>query len=211
MHLARKARACFAKAVDLDPSSVAALSDLARYDMQAPALLGGGKKKAKPLVDRIIALDPARGYVLAGELAEREKDPARAEAEYRRAIAADPSGDRGRRALSTLLVSRRKYAEARQTWLEARELDPSSAAPPYELAGIALASGEGLPDTVDGLEGALGKTGSGSPTRAEVHERLALVYEKLGRRRDAAAELETALALDPGRADWRKTLARLEK
>ena len=50
-----------------------------------------------------------------------------------------------------------------------------------------------------------------SPTRAELHERLARVYERLGQRAQAAGQLQTALALAPGRADWRKALARLEK
>ncbi|HEY1434457.1 MAG TPA: tetratricopeptide repeat protein, partial [Thermoanaerobaculia bacterium] len=152
MHLARKARACFAKAVELDPGNVAALSDLARYDMQAPALLGGGKKKAREVVDRVLALDPARGHVLLGELAERDKKWPEAEIEYRRAIAAAPGQARGRLALSDLLVRRKGYADARKIWTEAREADPSDTTADYELAGIALASGEDLPAAARDLE-----------------------------------------------------------
>ncbi len=211
MHLARKARECFARAVELDGTNVAALSDLARYDMRAPAILGGGKKKARATADRVLALDPARGHVLLGELAEREKNAAAAEAEYRQAIAAAPDDPRGRQALAAFLVERRRYAEARALWSESRGEDALRA---YELAGIALASREGLAGAVEDLEGALGRSGSETgtdPTRAELHERLARVYEKLGRRADAAAELETALALAPGRSDWRKTLQAMSR
>jgi len=212
MHLARKARACFAKAVELDPSNVAALSDLARYDMQAPALLGGGKKKARDIIARVLALDPARGHVLMGELAERDKNWSEAEAEYRRAIAAAPADVRGRLALSALLVARKSYADARRVWTEALELDPGSAVADYEMAGIALASNEDLVAAVRGLEQALARPPHpDGPSPAALHERLALVYEKLGQKREAAAELQTALALEPGRADWVKRLARLEK
>jgi tetratricopeptide (TPR) repeat protein len=211
MHLARKARACFARAVELDPANVAALSDLARYDMQAPGVLGGGKKKARELIERVLALEPERGHVLLGELALQERRPSDGEAEFRKAIAAAPGGDRGRRALSDLLVSQKRYGEARAVWIEARELEPT-ATPAYELGGIALVSGEELEDAARGLEAGLSKAPSADgPTSADLHERLADVYERLGRSREAAVELEAALTLEPGRADWRKRLQRLEK
>ena len=196
MRLARKARACFARAVELDPSNVAALSDLARYDMRAPGMLGGGKKKARQIIDRVTALDPERGHVLLGELAELEKKPAEAEAEFRLALAAAPHGERGRGALSEFLVSQKRYGEARGLWLEARDSDANHALADYELAGIAIASGEGLEPAARGLEELLSsRAGSGTPTPASIHERLAVLYERLGRRREAAAELEAALTL----------------
>jgi len=143
MRLAKAARACFARAVELDPANVAALCDLARYDMRAPGVLGGGKKKARATIDRVLTLDAERGNVLLGELAELEKKPAEAEAAYRRALSACPDAEADR--------------------------------------------------------------------RAAIHERLAAVYERLGRKREAAAELEAALTLEPDRTEWRQRLARLEK
>jgi tetratricopeptide (TPR) repeat protein len=98
VRLAKAARACFARAVELDPGNVAALSDLARYDMRAPGVLGGGKKKSRATIDRVLALDAERGNVLLGELSEIEKKPADAEAAYRRALAACPDGEPDRRA-----------------------------------------------------------------------------------------------------------------
>ncbi len=212
MRLARKARECFTRAVALDPSNAAALSDLARYDMRAPALLGGGKKKARAAAEKVLALDPARGHVLLGELAEREKNFDEAEAQFRRATAADAGSLRGRRALSEFFVSRRRFAEARTLWTEARGVDLPGAVPGYELAGIALASGEGLAPALEDLEAALSRAEQGrEPSPADIHERLAQVYARLGHKTEAAAELKLALALAPGRADWRKTLAGLEK
>jgi Tfp pilus assembly protein PilF len=212
VRLARKARTCFARAVELDPSNVAALSDLARYDMRAPGMLGGGKKKAREIIDRVAALDPERGHVLLGELAELEKKPAGAEAEFRLALAATPHGERGRRALSDFLVSQKRYGEARGLWLEARDSEAHRALADYELAGIAIVSGEGLEPAARGLEESLSARGAAdAPTPASIHERLAVVYERLGRNREAAAELEAALTLEPDRSDWRRRLARLEQ
>jgi tetratricopeptide (TPR) repeat protein len=212
VRLAKKARDCFRRAVDADPSNVAALSDLARYDMQAPAVLGGGKKKAKEAAERVLALDPGRGHILLGELAQREKNIDEAEAQFRRAMAADAGGLRGRRALSEFFVSRKRYAEARTLWTEARGVNLPGAVPGYELAGIALASGEGLGPALEDLEAALPRAEpGGEPSPAEVHERLARVYQKLGNRPEAVAELLSALTLAPGRADWRKSLEALKK
>ena len=212
VRLAKKARDCFRRAVDADPSNAAALADLARYDMQAPAVLGGGKKKAKEAAERVLALDPARGHVLLGELAQREKNIDEAEAQFRRAMAADAGGLRGRRALSEFFVSRKRYAEARTLWTEARGVNLPGAVPGYELAGIALASGEGLGPALEDLEAALTRAEpGGEPSPAEVHERLARVYQKLGNRAEAVAELQSALTLAPGRADWRKSLEALKK
>jgi tetratricopeptide (TPR) repeat protein len=212
VRLAKKARDCFRRAVDADPSNVAALSDLARYDMQAPAVLGGGKKKAKEAAERVLALDPGRGHILLGELAQREKNIDEAEAQFRRAMAADAGGLRGRRALSEFFVSRKRYAEARTLWTEARGVNLPGAVPGYELAGIALASGEGLGPALEDLEAALPRAEpGGEPSPAEVHERLARVYQKLGNRPEAVAELQSALTLAPGRADWRKSLEALKK
>jgi len=212
VHLAKKARDCFRRAVELDPSNTAALADLARYDMQAPALLGGGKKKARLAAERVLALDPVRGHVLLGELAEQEKNVDEAEAQFRRAMAADGGGLGGRRALSGFFVSRKRYAEARTLWTEARGVNLPGAVPGYELAGIALASGEGLAPALEDLEAALTRAEpGGEPAPADVHERLARVYAKLGHRAEAIAELQAAVSLAPGRADWRRDLSRMAK
>ena len=212
IRLAKKARDCFRRAVEFDPQNAAALADLARYDMQAPALLGGGKKKAKDAAERVLALDAVRGHVLLGELAMTEKKTDEAEAQFRRAMAADGEGLGGRRALSGFFVSRKRYAEARTLWTEARGVNLPGAVPGYELAGIALASGEGLAPALEDLETALTRAEpGGEPSPADVHERLARVYVKLGHRTEAVAELQAAVALAPGRADWRKDLARLAK
>ncbi len=210
--LAKKARKFFARAVELDPTNAHALADLATYDMRAPGILGGGKAKARREAEAVVALDPSRGYVLLGELAEREKNPAAAEAEYRKAIEASPRELRGRRALSTFFLDRKQYANARSVWIEARELDPSDPTPDFELAGIALASGDGLAPAVGELQSALIRAERpDAPSRAEIRARLAAVYENLGRKQEAVAEYRAALELEPGRADWRKRLRKLEK
>jgi tetratricopeptide (TPR) repeat protein len=210
-HLARKARACFEKAVGLDPSNVSARSDLATYDMRAPALLGGGKQKARQQAEEVLKLDAARGHELLGDLAEREKNPTQAEAQFRLAVEASAPGQlRARRALSSFLVRAGRFPSARQLWLELPEADHADLAARYELAGIAIASHEGLERASERLREALAlPMASSDPSRAQVYERLAQVERQLGRPERARAGLEEALRLEPYRTDWRRSLAQL--
>jgi tetratricopeptide (TPR) repeat protein len=210
-HLARKARACFEKAVGLDPSNVSARSDLATYDMRAPALLGGGKQKARRQAEEVLKLDASRGHELLGDLAEREKNPAEAEAQFRLAVETSALGRlRARRALSGFLVRAGRFPSARQLWREVLEADRTDLAARYELAGIAIASNEGLERAAEQLTEALAwPPASPDPSRAQVYERLAQVEQQLGRPERARAELEEALRLEPYRTDWRRSLAQL--
>lgn len=59
--LARKVRAMFQRAVDLDPRNLAALEALQNFHLAAPGLVGGSKSTARSLAGQIEAVDAARG------------------------------------------------------------------------------------------------------------------------------------------------------
>ncbi len=173
--LARKARACFQKAVTLDPSNVSARADLATYDMRAPAFLGGGKEKARRQIEEVASLDAARGHELRGALAEVEKHFAAAETQYRLALQASMSAPlRARRALSGFYVRRRRFAPARQIWLDALAADSADGCARYELAGVALESGEGVDEAQRELQSLLqAPETAGGVAPEKIEERLA--------------------------------------
>ena len=211
-HLARKARAAFAKAVALDASNAAALADLATYDMRAPAILGGGKAKALQEARGVVGLDPCRGHELLGALAELEGTVIQAEYEYRQAVEAGSECARGRRALSGFFVRRKRFAEARRIWHPVHASDAAGTASGYELAGIALESGEGLETAHENLLACLeGAAPADGPRPAEIRERLALVADRLGRKDEARTQLAEALRIEPRHRDWQKRLARLSR
>jgi tetratricopeptide (TPR) repeat protein len=89
--LARRFRAEVDLALELDPNNLDATSDLLEYYLQAPAIVGGSVKKAADIADRMVRINPARGYLLRLEIATYEKKPAsELEALVQQAIAADP-------------------------------------------------------------------------------------------------------------------------
>ena len=89
--LAKKAHVNMEKAVQLDPHSADAISDLGDYCVNAPGIVGGGLDKATAIAQKLLALDAPRGHRLLGEIAEKQKNIPQAETEFT-AAATGPSG-----------------------------------------------------------------------------------------------------------------------
>jgi len=81
--LAKKSRAELEKAVGLDPFNAEAHTDLAEFYFEAPGIVGGGKDKARAQADILIKLSPVHAHWVRGRLAEKDKDAATAEKEYK--------------------------------------------------------------------------------------------------------------------------------
>lgn len=86
--VARKVHTAFERAVKLDPSNVQAMSDLSQFYVAAPAIVGGGVDKAQVLVPQVMPRSAARAHRILALIAQKNKDPATAEAEFKNAIAA---------------------------------------------------------------------------------------------------------------------------
>lgn len=85
--LAKRARAEFEQAVNLDPRDGEALTDLGEFYTAAPGVVGGGVDKAQTLVGPLEKVDPARAHVLLGRIAGAHNDLGTVEHEYKMAIA----------------------------------------------------------------------------------------------------------------------------
>ena len=88
MSLAKKVHNAFERAVQLNPSNFEAASDLGEYYVAAPSLVGGGLDKAEKLAAQIMPKSPARAHRLLALVAEKNKNTAKAEAEYKAAAEA---------------------------------------------------------------------------------------------------------------------------
>jgi tetratricopeptide (TPR) repeat protein len=91
--LARKVQSSFARATELNPASVAALSDLGEYDVAAPFVVGGGDDKARDLAARMTTHYPAAAHRLLARLADANNELETAEAEFKRAVAVQGSAE----------------------------------------------------------------------------------------------------------------------
>lgn len=91
--IAKRVAAAFEHAVSLNPTSVPALSDLGEFYVAAPSLVGGGVDKAQQLSTRIMPVSATKAHRLLAMIAEKNGEAAAAEAEFRKAVEAQPSPD----------------------------------------------------------------------------------------------------------------------
>jgi tetratricopeptide (TPR) repeat protein len=87
---ARKSRAAFEKAVELDPKNLAARTSLMAFYQMAPGAMGGGMDKAYEQAEAIKRLDPARGHLAYATLYGAEKKYDLAFAEFDKALKSSP-------------------------------------------------------------------------------------------------------------------------
>src|SRR5580692_13002310 len=92
--LAGKVRAEFERAVELAPNNWEARTDLAEFYLEAPAIVGGGKDKARAQAELLMPLNPSMADWVKGRIAEKDKNAAAAEQEFRAAVTASQGGAR---------------------------------------------------------------------------------------------------------------------
>jgi tetratricopeptide (TPR) repeat protein len=85
--LARKVHTEFETAVRLDAKNGGALADLGQFDVEAPAVAGGGIKGAEEVLGQLRSVDPVRASTLQAQIANQKKDYVSTEAAYQAAIA----------------------------------------------------------------------------------------------------------------------------
>ncbi len=83
--LAKKVRAAFERAVELNPNNVAAVSDLGEFYIAAPTFLGGGLDRARALAARTMPRYPTTAHRLLALIALDGKDIKAAEVEFKKA------------------------------------------------------------------------------------------------------------------------------
>lgn len=212
LSLAGKTRSEFEKAVELDGNNVGARSDLAEFYAEAPGIVGGGKDKARRQAEQLAPKDAAAAYWITGLLAEKDKDLAAAEREYRAAVDAS-KGDGGR-----WLDLASFYKRAGRTADMQHAIDKAVAAERkrgevfYEAATILYESGLDL-----GAAAKLVRHYLDSENKVEeapafrAHYLLGNILEKQGQKQAAVAEYRAALDLNGDFTDARNALQRLNR
>ncbi len=208
--LAKRARTSLERAVELDPDFLDARMGLIQYRLLAPGFLGGSVERAREQAAEIEKRSRLRGALAWGAIADRGKDLRTAEAEFLKAIAAEPDSAVGYNVLTNLYARQKRWDEAFATMerLLARRSEPSAL---LSLARLAATSGERLPRGEEAAKRWLARPPvNASPyATATAHARLGFIYERTGRRELARIELGRALALDPAQDDVKRELARI--
>jgi tetratricopeptide (TPR) repeat protein len=124
--LASKTRQNFEKAVELDPSDKDALGDLLDYYLDAPGFLGGGLNKAEMLAQMILKQDPAEGHYAEGLVADKKKEYATAEQQFRRAAELAPRQVGRILVLARYLANHNRVKESDALFEQAARMAPNN-------------------------------------------------------------------------------------
>jgi tetratricopeptide (TPR) repeat protein len=140
--LARKARAEYEKAVELDPADIEARTSLMEFYLGAPGIAGGSVAKAQEQALAMTEVDRYRGLLAQARIAEHEKNDPDAERLYRSAIVVTPAEGEAYNQLGYLLLRTKRRDEAVATFRKYVEVSPGEANPHDSLAEGLLAMGE---------------------------------------------------------------------
>lgn len=208
--LAKKLRASFERAVQLDPKGWEARTDLAEFYLEAPGIVGGGKDKALAQADAIMPLHPAMSHWIAARIAEKNKDTVNAEREYRAEIASSHSGARGWLDFAIFLRHANRLDEMEQAL---RNLETGPVDRPESLmdgGSVLLHAGRGYALGIRLLRRYLSGTLVEEGPAFKAHDLLGQLLEKQGEREAAAEQYRAALALARGYAPAQEHLQRVE-
>ena len=210
---ARKTRAEFEKAVELDSSNLPARRDLMEFYLEAPWVLGGGKDKGWRQAEAIAEIDPVEGCLARGFYWRNLGKLDSAEAEYARVLESKPKRIE-------------PYFEVADFYL--KHPDGSRLEAAIEAAADIEARDCRL-DYYRGVAGFLSRKDLGSaeqylktylstapprhdlPSRASAHVWLGRIYEQQAQRGLSAEQYKAALELEPGRKDAREGLRRTSR
>ena len=143
MSLAHRFRDEASKAASLDPKNVDARESLMEFYFEAPGMAGGDKKKALDLAGEIGRIDAVRGLLAQANLAGKEKNAAKQNEVYQKALTAAPHDARVLREAAGFYISdsQKKYELAEKYALEALQIDDDRA-DTYAVLAVIYATGE---------------------------------------------------------------------
>src|SRR3954466_10290811 len=216
MSNAKKSRAEFEKAVELNSMNAEARTDLAEFYMEAPGMLGGGKDKALAQAEAMAAYDAASAHWVKGRLAEKNGQFDVAESEYKTAISVSkrPAGDWLN--LASFYRHRGRTAEVEDAIHHALDADKSAGHKKsnvmYGAAEILYRSGRDFNGAAQLLRRYLnGPDKSEDAPAFQAHYLLGEILEKQGDKPGAAEEYRAAVALAPEYEQAQSALKRVSQ
>jgi len=191
--LARKVKIEFERAVALDKDNLPARADLSEYYLEAPGFLGGDKNKAKQQADYVVEHDRALASYIYARVQEKQGSTG-AEAEYKKAIAASSQPARYWVELAHYYRRTGRLGEMedaiRHSVTVVQQGEPSE----FDAAALLLHSGRNFACATQILRHYVSvedPSEDGPAFRA--HYLLGVLLEKQGKKKEAAAEFQTAL------------------
>jgi len=204
--LAKRMRAAYEKAVDLDPDHLEARISVARYHSEAPAIAGGRTERAAAEMKEIRRRDPALARVTQGLIHEQLGRLEEALLELEAAVELDPESLISWTELGYFYQRQERWQDARLAFAKVLSRAPQDPIALYEGARTEMVlSEQHLLRARQNLEVYLQLEPAPEPVllnnavpprRTVAHHRLGEIYERQGELGQAVREYEAAVGLD---------------
>jgi Tfp pilus assembly protein PilF len=210
--LARRLKTELERAVALDPNLVDAHEGLRQFYLQAPGFMGGSQDKAKEEAETILRLNPLRGHFALANNAQHNKDLPTAESELKAALAAAPDSSIAWFSLGAFYQNHARWQDVFALYDRMIKERPDEILARFQYGRAAAISGENLERGERELKAWLSSAPSTAPivTQSGAHMRLAMIYERQGKKDVARTEYQTALSINPKNAEAKKLLDALK-
>lgn len=210
MSMAPKLREAFETSIVLDPNNLDAREALLQFYLQAPAIAGGGKDKARAQVREIAKRDAARGHLAQAQIHLNEENSAAALKSYEAAYAARPENNNIRLALGIAYQQSKRWADAFRHFRAWTKADPTAGPAWYQIGRTSVLSGLQIEEGIAALQIYLKLPHAvNEPHNKHACYRMGQLYAKAGQKPEARAAFQSALKLDPGFKDAKDELAKL--
>jgi tetratricopeptide (TPR) repeat protein len=197
--LGKRVRSEFEQAVQLDPHNADALSNLGEFYKDAPAIVGGGTDKAAAIAAQLDKVDPAKAFVLRGNIDVARKDYVSAERDFKHAIAVSPHPAEQWTILANFYRNQKRWSDvdaAIQSCVTAAARDKHSGVGLYDGAGILIETKRNPALAAKMLEDYLAGSSKSEEAPAFIaHARLGQLKQQLGDAAGAQQEFAAATAM----------------
>jgi tetratricopeptide (TPR) repeat protein len=213
MGWARKTHHEFEIAVELDPRNFEAQRDLIRFEMNAPAVVGGGDDKAVKHIADLEKIDHIQGLLARGEFLETRKRWPDADKVFDDILLSDSDRAGVYFEVGDYYRDRPDGDKMRQAIDKAQRLSPDDRRLKF-YNGVLLVMMKKNPAEAEAMLKSYIATvpdNSDLPPHAIAYEWLGKLYESLGRHSEATEQYRIALSLDPHDRLLEEELKRAEK
>lgn len=210
-NLARKVKIEFERAVALDGNNLSARADLSEFYIEAPAILGGDKKKARQQAEIVSQHDPALGSYIVARIEEKQAS-GHAEAAYKKAVTESAAPSPYWVELAHFYRRAGRLNDMEKAVNESLATLRAGEATEFDAASLLLRAGRNFSGAIQMLEHYVAQENpSEDGPLFQAHYLLGTLYEKLGKRREAAQEFQIALNLASEYKPARDALARVSR
>lgn len=211
--LARKVKAEFEKAAQLDPTMWEPRMGLVDFYSMAPGIMGGSIEKAQQQANELKTLHPFRGHFADARIAMRQKSPAAEGKAYEEALAAArvaaPDSLQPWYSLANWYRRNNRFDDAFALYDSIMRKKPEELPVHASYGVVASLSGKNLERGERELRFYLDRPPSDvtNATLSFVRYHLGRIYERSARRDAAKSEYAEAVRLNKDNADAKKALA----